>query len=92
VRYSYSGACNEVDRREINQTVDNENFSYNITGLRGYLNYSITLTAINDTGISPPNIEFVVTNFTGMTSEYRVHYELYNNIIFCSSIRDFTKI
>ena len=68
MRYSYAGACSEIDRQEINQIIDSKNFSesYNITDLRGYLNYSISLTAINDTGRSPPNIVFAVTNFTGI--------------------------
>ena len=68
MRYSYAGACSEIDRQEINQIIDSENFSmtYNITNLRGYLNYSINLTAINDTGMSPPNIVFAITNFTGI--------------------------
>ena len=70
VRYSYTGACGEINRQEINQTIDSRNSSYNITGLRGYSNYSITLTAINDTGRSPPsNIVFAVTNLTGMQSK-----------------------
>ena len=61
VEYSYAGECSEVNQNIITEMVGRRNSSYNITGLGEYLNYSITLTAINDTGRSPPNKIFVVT-------------------------------
>ena len=63
VEYSYAGECSEISNDIITDTVGGSNSSYNITGLGEYLNYSIALTAINDTrtGRSPPNIKFAVT-------------------------------
>ena len=61
VEYSYAGECSEINQNIIIEMVDRRNSSYNITGLGEYLNYSITLTAINDNGESPPNKMFAVT-------------------------------
>ena len=66
VKYSYAGECNRIWRGSRIQRVDGANSSYNITGLGAYLNYSITLVAINDTGRSPPYTVFVRTRSTGM--------------------------
>ena len=67
VRYSYGGACSEISRQEITRILDSSNSSYNATDLAGpYLNYSITLIAINDTGSSPPNVASAVTHPTSM--------------------------
>lgn len=68
VGYSYTGACRDINQQELllNQIVGGRNSSYNITGLRGYSNYNISLTSINDTGRSPPNIALVLTDTTGM--------------------------
>ena len=62
VEYSYAGECSEINQNIMTVMVDRINSSYNITtGLGEYLNYSITLTAINDNGESPPNKMFAVT-------------------------------
>ena len=66
VRYSYAGECNSIWRGSTIWTVSGNNSSYNITGLGAYLNYSITLIAINDTGRSPPNTVFARTRSTGI--------------------------
>ena len=64
MKYSYVGECNGpgVDRGVHTEMISSVNSSYNITGLGEYFNYSINLTAINDTGRSPPNIAFALTN------------------------------
>ena len=52
------------------QTTGGTNSSYNITGLQGaYLNYSITLVAVNGTGRSPPYTDFARTRSTGVCVE-----------------------
>ena len=61
VEYSYAGECSEINQNIITEMIGRRNSSYNITGLGEYLNYSITLTAINDTGRSPPNKIFAVS-------------------------------
>ena len=66
VEYSYAGECTEINEGITTETVSGSNSSYNITGLEEYLNYTITLTAINDTGRSPPNIKFAVTRQTSI--------------------------
>ena len=65
VRHSYVGECSEISREEVLKMLDGANSTHNITGLEPYLNYSITLIAINGTGQSPPNTVFVVTRSTG---------------------------
>ena len=67
VKYFYVGECSEVNRDSIEHTVGGTSSSYNITDLRGCYNYSITLTAINGTGRSPPNTAFAVTHSTGIS-------------------------
>lgn len=66
VVYSYAGDCSEINHDIIMADIRGSNSSYNITGLGEYLNYSITLTAVNDTGRSPPNKIFAVTLPTSM--------------------------
>ena len=70
VRYSYAGECREISRHVFTETLGGSNYSYNITNLRGYLNYSINLTAVNDTGASPPNIAFAVIHSTSIYMNY----------------------
>ena len=66
VRYSYAGECNTTWRGSTIRKVGGNNSSFNITGLEAYLNYSISLVAINDTGSNPPNTVFARTRSTGM--------------------------
>lgn len=73
VKYFYAGECIEVGQRNTILRVGGTNSSFNITGLGAYLNYSITLVAINDTGRSPPNTDFAITRSTG----YRVGVVVY---------------
>ena len=69
VKYSYIGECPGVVRRIMTERVNESTTSFNITGITGeYSNYSINLTAINDTGTSPPNIAFAVTRSAGSYS------------------------
>ena len=72
VRYSYTGECSEISRDTHTQILDGSDMSYNITDLGGHLSYSINLTAINDTGSSPPNIAFAVTRSARMHFNYVV--------------------
>ena len=66
VQYSYAGECDSISRGGTTWTTGGSNASYNITGLHGaYLNYSITLIAVNDTGRSPPYTDFARTRSTG---------------------------
>ena len=65
VKYSYIGECPGVVRRIMMQRLNGSTISFNITGLEEYSNYSINLTAINNTGISPPNIAFSLTGPAG---------------------------
>ena len=65
VWYYYAGECNRIWQGSTIWTTDGSN-SYNITGLGAYLNYSITLVAVNGTGRSPPNTVFARTRSTGM--------------------------
>ena len=76
MRYSYAGECSEISRHVFTETLGGRNNSYNITNLRGHLNYGITLTAINGTGTSPPNMAFTVTRSTRMHFELLLLYEL----------------
>ncbi len=67
VTYSYAGECSSISDRTITRGVDGTNSSYNITGLQGaYLNYSITLVAVNGTGRGPANTDFATTNSMGV--------------------------
>ena len=67
VEYSYTGDCAEINEGITRETVSGSSLSYNITDLSGeYLNYTISLIAINDTGRSPPNIKSALTLPTSM--------------------------
>ena len=66
VQYSYAGECDIIWRGSTIRTTGGTNSSYNITALGAYLNYSITLIAVNDTGRSPPYTDFARTRPTGL--------------------------
>ena len=65
--YILIGECSGVVRSIV---LTGNHTSFNITGLAGYLNYSINLTAINDAGRSPPNIAFAVRGPAGIKVMY----------------------
>ena len=68
VNYSYIGECSGVVRRIMTERVNENTTSFNITGLEEYSQYSINLTAINNTGRSPPNVAFSMTGPAGSTT------------------------
>ena len=68
VNYSYIGECSGVVRRIMTERVNENTTSFNITGLEEYSQYSLNLTAINNTGRSPPNIAFSMTGPAGSTT------------------------
>ena len=78
VEYSYAGECDGISQDSTVQTTGGANSSYNITGLGAYLNYSITLVAINYTGRSPPNTVFARTSSTGIYGVVVVYVNTYS--------------
>jgi hypothetical protein len=65
VTYSYVGECSRISDQSIIRRVDGTNSLYDITGLQPYLNYSITLVAVNGTGRGPPYTDYARTSSTG---------------------------